>query len=85
MLGRYLSISLFACLAFSSCTNRTDRPNVLFIITDDQSWLHCGAYGDQSLQTPNIDHLSKKGVKFNNTLKFSFLKKDKMFPYYIDK
>jgi N-sulfoglucosamine sulfohydrolase len=41
-------------------------PNILLIITDDQSWEHVGAYGDLAVRTPNIDRLAKEGVRFDN-------------------
>jgi len=49
----------------SSLSNKK-RPNILFVITDDQSWEHAGCYGDQAVRTPAIDKLATGGVKFNN-------------------
>lgn len=42
------------------------RPNILFIITDDQSWEHLGSYGDKAVRTPAIDALAREGVRFEN-------------------
>jgi len=42
------------------------RPNILFVITDDQSWEHVGCYGDQAIRTPVIDKLAREGVRFEN-------------------
>lgn len=41
------------------------RPNILFFITDDQSWLDCSAYGNTHLRTPHVDRLAREGVRFN--------------------
>lgn len=41
-----------------------DRPNILFAISDDQSWMHCGAYGDPATRTPAFDRVAKEGVLF---------------------
>jgi len=43
-----------------------EKPNILFVITDDQSWLHSSAYGSEWIQTPNMDRLAKGGVRFEN-------------------
>ncbi len=45
-----------------------DRPNILFIYTDDQSHRTVGCY-EQSFEwvrTPNIDQLAKQGVRFSH-------------------
>ena len=31
-----------------------DRPNILFCISDDQCWLHAGAYGDKVVKTYTV-------------------------------
>ena len=40
-------------------------PNILFAISDDQSWMHVGAYGDKGTKTPAFDRIAKEGVLFN--------------------
>ena len=40
--------------------------NVLFIITDQQRADHLGCYGNEMLQTPNIDNIADDGVRFTN-------------------
>lgn len=41
-------------------------PNIFFIITDDMSWAHMGAYGSDEVDTPNLDRLAREGVIFDN-------------------
>lgn len=48
------------------CSSSKKRPNILFVITDDQSWEHAGCYGDQAVRTPVINKLASEGVRFNN-------------------
>jgi arylsulfatase A len=40
------------------------KPNVIFIMTDDQGAVDAGCYGSKDIQTPNIDALAKRGVRF---------------------
>ena len=43
------------------------RPNILFILTDDQRFDGLGCAGNTSIQTPNIDKLAKEGIFFRNS------------------
>jgi N-acetylglucosamine-6-sulfatase len=42
------------------------RPNVVFILTDDQRWDAMSIAGNPHLKTPNIDRLGKEGMYFRN-------------------
>ncbi|GGA67176.1 sulfatase [Edaphobacter acidisoli] len=42
------------------------QPNVLFIITDQQSFWTLGQYGGQLPGTPNIDSIGRRGATFRN-------------------
>lgn len=42
------------------------RPNVLFVISDDQSFPHASAYGSKIVSTPAFDFVAKKGCLFTN-------------------
>jgi arylsulfatase A-like enzyme len=42
------------------------RPNIIFILTDDQRWDALGAMGNPIVQTPHLDALAKKGILFQN-------------------
>ncbi|GAB5521194.1 MAG: sulfatase [Rhodothermales bacterium] len=53
-------------LAPSHAPQSADPPNILFVIGDDWSWLHVGAYGDTVVQTPNLDRLAEQGVVFEH-------------------
>ncbi|MEY3958138.1 MAG: hypothetical protein RJA37_741 [Verrucomicrobiota bacterium] len=41
-----------------------DRPNVLFILSDDHSYPYLSCYGDTNVRTPNLDRLASEGAKF---------------------
>ena len=42
------------------------RPNIVFLMADDQSYLAVGYNGNREVQTPNIDALAANGTVFNN-------------------
>lgn len=42
-----------------------ERPNILFCISDDQSWPHASAYGCTWVKTPAFDRVAKEGLLFN--------------------
>lgn len=43
-----------------------ERPNILFILTDDQGWWDVGAYGNPHIETPHLDRLASEGVRFTH-------------------
>ncbi|NLR91748.1 sulfatase-like hydrolase/transferase [Flammeovirga agarivorans] len=61
----YFSIILMVIPMFS--TKAQDRPNVLFLTSDDLNFDSVGAYGSKVKNTtPNIDKLSAQGMMFEN-------------------
>lgn len=42
------------------------HPNILFAISDDQSAMHAGAYGDTGIDTPAFDRVAREGVLFRH-------------------
>ncbi|MBD3181493.1 sulfatase-like hydrolase/transferase [Candidatus Poribacteria bacterium] len=42
------------------------KPNVVFILTDDQGPWAAGCYGNPEIRTPNLDRLASTGVKFES-------------------
>jgi len=43
------------------------RTNILFIISDDQSYPHASAYGSEFVNTPNFDRIAKNGLLFTHS------------------
>lgn len=41
------------------------KPNVVFIMTDNQGAWSLGCYGNPDIRTPNIDRLAAEGVRFS--------------------
>lgn len=45
-------------------SSREDRPNIVYILADDLGYGDVGAYGQQKIETPNIDALARDGMLF---------------------
>ncbi len=43
-----------------------ERPNILFIMSDDHAWQAISAYNDNLIQTPHIDRIARQGMRFSN-------------------
>ena len=46
--------------------NQNPQPNVVLILIDDLGWKDLGCYGNLLIDTPNIDSLAKRGLRFTN-------------------
>ena len=56
-----------AAMAASCSTNEKapqKLPNVVFVLADDLGWGDLGCYGQQLFETPNIDALAARGLRF---------------------
>ena len=53
-----LTLLLCFCIA---ALNAAARPNIIWIVTEDNGHHWVGAYGDPLAKTPNIDKLAAKG------------------------
>ncbi|MEW4487182.1 arylsulfatase [Thalassoglobus sp. JC818] len=43
-----------------------DRPNIIYIMTDDLGYGDLGCYGQEVIETPNIDRLASQGMRFTD-------------------
>ncbi len=63
MIYRFFLLQLSWWFALGSVLCAADRPNVLFIVSDDLNNM-LGCYGDPRAKTPNLDRLASRGVQF---------------------
>lgn len=75
MMKFLLPFSLFLCLF--SCgreempetepiTTNTDKPNVIFILTDDLGYGDLSGYGSPRIRTPELDRMAMEGIKLTS-------------------
>ena len=48
----------------TSCRERLERPNIVFILVDDLGWHDVGFMGQDFFETPHLDRLAAEGMTF---------------------
>ena len=61
----FLSILLLV-LAAACQRETTKRPNIVLLLADDLGHHELGAYGQQVIQTPHLDALAAKSMRFTD-------------------
>ncbi|MEX2564462.1 MAG: sulfatase-like hydrolase/transferase [Cyclobacteriaceae bacterium] len=51
-----------------STSDKNKKPNIIFILTDDQRWDALGHAGNELIHTPEMDRLAEEGAYFKNAL-----------------
>lgn len=67
-MNRPLTLICFLLATLPSALGATNaiRPNLLFILTDDQGWGTLSSYGNTLVATPHLDRLATEGVRFTD-------------------
>ncbi|EAQ79647.1 sulfatase family protein [Blastopirellula marina] len=68
---RALVVGLFCFFWLATNLYADQRPNILLVISDDQSWLDTSIAGSQSAATPNFDQIARRGAYFKNAISAS--------------
>jgi arylsulfatase A-like enzyme len=74
MLNRFafqMAIALFIPVveiraAGPQAATKSDRPNVIFILSDDLGYGELGCYGQKLIETPHIDRMAAEGIRFTS-------------------
>jgi arylsulfatase A-like enzyme len=61
-----VSLALLAGARLADAAESSPRPNIIFLLTDDQRDNTLGAMGHPSVKTPNLDSLMRDSVRFTN-------------------
>lgn len=54
------------CTFLVNAQQKSSRPNIIYIMTDDMGYADLSCYGRKDYQTPNLDKLCSQGMKFMN-------------------
>lgn len=57
---------LAACGLFAGALSAAEKPNLLFILTDDIGYGDLGCYGATKVKTPALDRLASQGCRFTD-------------------
>ena len=66
--GIMASTGILCSLAVScsKAEKQDERPNIVFIMSDDHAYQAISAYSNKLIETPNIDRLAREGMLFTN-------------------
>jgi len=64
----YLLAGLLFVSSFTAIAQTEEQPNILIIITDQQTWDAVGYAGNKTIKTPNLDRLASESVNFSNAV-----------------
>jgi N-sulfoglucosamine sulfohydrolase len=66
--GNLLGWTLLTCMMLAGCDHpgETAKPNILFCISDDQTWIHTSIMGTKEINTPGFDRIAREGILFEN-------------------
>ncbi len=64
---KQITLLSMAAMAAMSAQAQSQRPNIVYIMTDDHTAQALSAYGKSHIQTPNLDQIAQEGVLFRNS------------------
>lgn len=65
MVIKLVMLPAAAVAAFPACTDAADRPNILWLTSEDHG-PHMGCYGDPYASTPHVDRLAARGMIYTH-------------------
>jgi len=62
-----LAFAIVLSVSISGCQEKEPpKPNIIFILADDLGYGDLGSFGQEQIQTPNIDKLAESGIRFTD-------------------
>ena len=63
---RKVSLGTAALILPKLASSQISRPNVIFVLTDDQGYGDLGCHGNEIIKTPNLDRLHHQSMRLTN-------------------
>lgn len=60
------AILIVLCLVAAAAFGQADRPNIVLLVADDLGWRDLSCYGSEIHETPHVDALAARGVRFTD-------------------
>ncbi len=65
-LARVLTLAVFTWVNATPLIAQAEKTNFIVVLIDDMGWSDLSCFGNQAVQTENIDRLAKDGIRFTN-------------------
>ncbi|MEA3226557.1 MAG: sulfatase-like hydrolase/transferase, partial [Planctomycetota bacterium] len=62
----YIVMSVMSLSSMLGAIAEGPRPNLIFILVDDQGYYDLGCYGGAEFDTPRIDRMAREGIRFTD-------------------
>lgn len=66
MIIKQIAIAVSGLCLLTSAAPKRNKPNLVFIFSDQQTFDMLGCYGNKQIKTPHLDEFSKQGVRFTH-------------------
>ena len=64
--AKAVAITLSGMMLLTAAKKKVEKPNLVFIFSDQQSFDMLGSYGNKQIKTPNLDKFSEQGLRFTH-------------------
>ena len=62
-----IALLSLAAIALQACNEEAQRPNIVYIMTDDHTMQMMSCYDNRYVETPNLDRIAAEGVRFTRS------------------
>ena len=64
----YKTLLLLLALSLGGLLGAADKPNIVYIMSDELAYFELSHMGNKYIETPNIDRMAAEGIRFTQAL-----------------